>query len=248
MVAVTTLGGVATHPVRPVRFTAPRPLGRAWAVAVTSTALTVAAVVLHLVDGDSELTSWWYGNAVVSLAMGPTGALIVAKQRGNAVGRLMCASSITSAACFLGREYLVYGLLGHVAPGWRWIGWLADSLFVVSMVAMPMILMLLPDGRALSRRAGRLLVLPPLALAFAWVDFLLSPDAIEVRGRQLVSPSPMQLPTVVSAKPECSPLVSYRLTRDKFCVKKSHQIIAGMMSAAVSRSAAAVAARPAFVR
>lgn len=41
---------------------------------------------------------------------------------------------------------------------------------------------------------------------------------------------------------------TYRLTRDTFCIKKSHQIIAGTITAPISRSAAAVAARPAFVR
>ena len=42
-------------------------------------------------------------------------------------------------------------------------------------------------------------------------------------------------------------VVPYRPSVASFCVK-SHQIIAGMMVAAVSRPAAAVAARPAFVR
>jgi hypothetical protein len=43
-------------------------------------------------------------------------------------------------------------------------------------------------------------------------------------------------------------LVPYRLTLDTFCIKKSYQISAGMMVAAVRCSAAAVAARPALVR
>jgi hypothetical protein len=41
---------------------------------------------------------------------------------------------------------------------------------------------------------------------------------------------------------------AYRLTLDTLCIKKSHQIIAGTIIAPISRSAAAVAARPAFVR
>jgi len=45
-----------------------------------------------------------------------------------------------------------------------------------------------------------------------------------------------------------TPLVPYRLTLDTSCTKKSHQIICAMMVAAVRRSAAAVAARPALVR
>jgi type IV secretion system protein VirB6 len=43
-------------------------------------------------------------------------------------------------------------------------------------------------------------------------------------------------------------LVSYRLTLDTICIKKSHQIIAGTMVVAIRRSAAAVAARPALVK
>jgi signal transduction histidine kinase len=198
MVAVTTLGGVAATRMRPVRFAAPRPLAAAWAVVVTVTVLTAAALFLHLVNGSTELTSWWYGNLVDALALGSTGALIVARRPANAVGRLMCLSALASATCFLGREYLVYGLLGHGAPGWHWLGWLADSLFAVTMIALPMILMLLPDGRAMSRRAGRLLWLPALALVLTSIDFLFAADAIQVRGRQLASPSPIRLPTVVT--------------------------------------------------
>lgn len=124
--------------------------------------------------------------------------LIIARRPGNALGRLLCLSAATSAACFLGREYLVDGLTGHAAPGWHWIGWLADSLFVVSMVALPMILMLLPDGRPISRAAARLLWLPPMALALSRTDFLLAPDALEVRGRPLVSPSSLQAPAALT--------------------------------------------------
>jgi hypothetical protein len=43
-------------------------------------------------------------------------------------------------------------------------------------------------------------------------------------------------------------LVTYGLSLDTSCIKKSYQISAGMMVASVSRSAAAVAARPALVR
>ncbi len=43
-------------------------------------------------------------------------------------------------------------------------------------------------------------------------------------------------------------IVPHRLTLDTFRIKKSHQIIAGMIVAAVRRSAAAVAAGPALVR
>jgi hypothetical protein len=49
-------------------------------------------------------------------------------------------------------------------------------------------------------------------------------------------------------KMEYKTLVAYRLALDTFCIEKSHQIMAGMIVASVSRSAAAVAARPALVR
>lgn len=200
MVAMTAMGGIAAPPRRwgPPLATRRAPLVVAWATAAAASLLAVAGLVLHLIDGGSEITSWWYGNAALALALTPTGALILARRPGNAVGRLMCVSGASSAVCCLGREYLVYGLLGHSAPGWMWVGWLGDSLYVVSMVALPVILMLLPGGLPMSRRAARLLWLPPLALVGTTIDFLFSADPIDVRGRHLTSPSPIRLPTVVT--------------------------------------------------
>jgi hypothetical protein len=71
----------------------------------------------------------------------------------------------------------------------------------------------------------------------------LSPgEILDIEGGRIASTA------VTAARQAPQSLVPYHLTLDALCIKKSHQISAGMIVAWVRRSAAAVAARPALVR
>jgi signal transduction histidine kinase len=163
--------------------------------AVVTLALVVAAIALHVYTGDTDLTSWWYGNASLALVLLVPGALIVHRRPGNPIGWLLYSASFTSALCGFGREYLAYGFLGGTAPGWLWFGWFTDSLYTVSMISLPLVLMLFPDGRALSRRARPLLLVPVVALACSlFGSLLIKGSAVHIRGRALVNPAADTVP------------------------------------------------------
>ena len=127
-------------------------------------ALAVSAVVLHISNGSTDLTTWWYGGLALAVTMLVPGLLVAGKQRRNPVGWLMLTACLCEALTSAGREYLVYGLLGGTAPGWLWIGWAADSCYVVAIATLPLMLMLFPDGRALGRRSRYFLLLPTVGL------------------------------------------------------------------------------------
>jgi two-component system NarL family sensor kinase len=79
------------------------------------------------------------------------GALIVARQAGNAVGWLCCAVGLTSSLALngLGFAYVHYALAGPGGgmPGGVWVAWLSEWLNDVSFGLGPLIFLLFPNGR-----------------------------------------------------------------------------------------------------
>ncbi|HEU5006715.1 MAG TPA: sensor histidine kinase [Jatrophihabitantaceae bacterium] len=167
-----------------------------WSVAGLVVGLAAATVVLHAHNGSTDLTSWWYGSLALTL-LAP-GVLITRARPQNPIGWLMLVACLSEALCAAGREYLVYGLLGGTAPGWLWLGWLADSCYLIAIIALPVLLMLFPDGRPMSRRAGYALVLPAIALAFGLFGYLFTGDVAHIRGRDLANPGAGLVPESVA--------------------------------------------------
>lgn len=161
-------------------------------------ALTVAAVVLHAHNGSTDLTSWWYGGLALAITMLAPGLLVAGKQPRNPVGWLMLTACLCEALTSAGREYLVYGLLGSTAPGWLWLGWFADSCYVVAIATLPLMLMLFPDGRALGQRGRYFLLLPIAGLASGWFGYLFTGDTTEIRGHRLTNPGAQHVPQSIA--------------------------------------------------
>lgn len=193
MVAMIAPGSVAAGPPRrgPWRLPASTPAVRVTAGALTSLALalTVATVALHLHTGSTELTTWWYGNAALTLSLAVPGYLIASRKPANPVGWLLVAACLGEALCGAGREYLVFGLLGGRAPGWLWIGWFTDSCYMVAIATVPLLLLLFPDGRPLFRLTGWLVPGTVLAGGLAWCSYLFAGDVTHIRGRELANPA-----------------------------------------------------------
>lgn len=201
MVAVTALGAVGAAPRRRPAWglSGERRGVRLVAAALTGLALVLAAgaVSLHLHNGDTELTGWWYGNAGLTLSLAVPAYLIVTRRPENPVGWLLCAACLTEALCAAGREYLVFGLLGGFAPGWLWAGWFTDSLYIPGIVVLPLTLMLFPDGRPVSARARPLVPAVCAAGLVAWTSYLLTDDVAHVRGHDLANPAGHLAPQAV---------------------------------------------------
>lgn len=159
-----------------------------WLVSAAVVLLTAATIVLHARNGGTDLTSWWYGSLILAITLLGPGVLITRARPGNPIGWLMLLACLTEALCAAGREYLVYGLLGGTAPGWLWLGWLADSCYLIAIISLPVMLMLFPDGRPMSRRSGYALVLPAIAFVFGFFGYLFTGDVAHIRGHDLANP------------------------------------------------------------
>jgi signal transduction histidine kinase len=209
MTAMTTAvhdrsAGRADDPPAPTEPAGALPLSRTravagWLVAAVVVLLTVATVVLHAHNGGTDLTSWWYGSLALAITLLPPGVLITRARPGNPIGWLMLLACLTEALCAAGREYLVYGLLGGTAPGWLWLGWLADSCYLIAIISLPVMLMLFPDGRPMSRRSGYALVLPAIALVFGVFGYLFTGDVAHIRGHDLANPGAGLVPASLAS-------------------------------------------------
>jgi signal transduction histidine kinase len=156
-------------------------------------ALAAAIAARHAVNGPTELTQWWYGNLLLSVCLTAPGALVAKRRPGNPVGWLMCAAGLTEGLCGAGREYLILGV-DRGAPGSLWIGWFLDSLYQVSVATLPMVLLLFPDGRLLTRRWRPVAVLAPLGLGLSLAGYLFLGDVADVHGRSIANPAGGVLP------------------------------------------------------
>jgi len=156
--------------------------------------LLAATIALHAHTGWTALTSWWLGNVVLAIALGVPGLLVAVKRPDNAIGWLLLAAALTTAVAAAGREYLAFGFLGGNAPGWLWIGWFSDSLYLYAMAVLPLTLMLFPDGLAMSRRARWALLLPLISVLVGTFGSLFGKDEVDVGGRQLRNPAQDWLP------------------------------------------------------
>lgn len=190
----------AAEPIA-VAVAAPTVRARRHAVAVTNAAallipvLITVALVLHVHSGGSDLTEWWLGDVANSAVLLIPGLLVARKRPENAIGWLVLWASASTALSDAGREYLVFGFLGGTAPGWLWIGWFTDSIYKLSVGALPLILMLFPDGRAMSRRARWLLALPIAAILTEVLGSLFyKGDPVDIQGNSLANPTDGVLP------------------------------------------------------
>jgi hypothetical protein len=168
-----------------------RPAGPALFAAGVLLAAAIAA--LHAVNGPTELTQWWYANLLLSVCLTAPGALVAQRRPANPVGWLMCAAGLTEGLCGAGREYLILGI-DHDVPGSLWTGWFLDSLYQVSVATLPMVLLLFPDGRLLTRRWRPAAALAPLGLTLSLAGYLFLGDVADVHGHELANPASGVLP------------------------------------------------------
>lgn len=174
--------------------------GLAWGTAGLVLVLTGVTCALHVSTGGSDLTSWWAGDVVLAVVLLVPGLLVALRRPDNAIGWLMLTGSLSTAVSGAGREYLVYGFLGGAAPGYLGIGWASDALYLVSMATLPLVLMLFPDGRPISRWAGGWMALPLASMLLGTFGalFAADPDGVDVQGRRLYNPARHVFPAWLS--------------------------------------------------
>ncbi len=119
-------------------------------------AIGVATVLLVIANRSASAASSDIPIAVVSVSFGFVGALVASRQPRNPTGWLFLFVAVAIGLGGMADEYALYALLTHRGslPGGVWAVWLAsweqDLLFPAGAIAL--LMLVLPDGRLLSRR------------------------------------------------------------------------------------------------
>jgi len=162
--------------------------------------LVLLTVLLHRRDGGSALTGWWASDIGIALTLMVPGLIILHRQPGNVIGRLLYLGAALSIVSGAGREYLLFGTFHGHSQALLQIAWFTDSMFLMSMATLPAILLLFPDPRSASRTARRALVLPLTSALLGSVGQFVSRDsAVEVNGRLLQNPVANHVPPGIAA-------------------------------------------------
>lgn len=122
----------------------------AWAVPLVG-AVSLGVTVALLIGGASDQLVDAEGDALpialISLVFGCVGSLIVSRQPANAIGWIFCGVGLAGAAASSSAVYAELSL-----PGSVWGTWLSTWAGGLIFSAVPLVLLLFPDGKPLSPR------------------------------------------------------------------------------------------------
>lgn len=147
-----------------------------WAVPAIG-ALAMVAAGANLIRGPQGPTGIGDDamfSAVVGMAFGCVGTLIVLRRPGNAIGWLLCGAGLAGAVSGSSSVYAELGLPGRV-----WGTWLAGLAGLFNLTIVPLVLLLFPDGKPLSRRWRSAVWLSGLAIAFLMMHDAFAPGRLE---------------------------------------------------------------------
>jgi signal transduction histidine kinase len=177
----------------------------AWALLVFDLALIAWGLALEAGyrQGDDDVV-FIYGGIGLVLGYGGVGALIASRHPRNTIGWLFCGIAAIFALTAFADEFvtrgLVTGSMTMVVP----LAWLQSWIFVAALVAVPLVLLLFPDGRPPSPRWRFLLWAIGGFALLAVLGFILSPNPLETPER-----FPLDNPTAVES---LAPLADVFLT------------------------------------
>jgi hypothetical protein len=140
--------------VRPVRKRTAARL--AWSVCALVAALTIAALTIDFLPGQSQrlslrIADWSFAAVAVPFAV--AGALITVHRPGNRLGPLLLVGPLSISVEKFAQELVQYGV-GHpgAVPALAWIGWVSNWAWVPFILMLLLLPVLFPDGQPLSPR------------------------------------------------------------------------------------------------
>ena len=163
----------------------------AWTLLGLDVALLIAAVVLEntTVQGDDDVV-FIYGGIALVLGYGGVGALIASRHPRNAIGWLFCAIATGFSVTAFADEFVTRGLATGSDFMLVPLAWLNSWAFVIPLVALPLVLLLFPNGRPPSPRWNVLMWAIVGLGAIAALGFILSPLPLETpEGYHLANPT-----------------------------------------------------------
>ncbi len=156
------------------------------AIFVVGAALLLIALALTLLVASSDVPAAGHAGTwnmlMRLLAMAvllPLGALMVARVPRNAIGWLLCATSMGVGLAIAAQEYATYSHFVQRLPAEQWVGWVGEWAAAPMIALVTVSPLVFPTGRLLSRRWR-----PALWLAVAAPVLLLVHGALGV-GEEL---------------------------------------------------------------
>jgi hypothetical protein len=128
----------------------------AWAIAAAATAMSLGAVLLIAMTLEQPFFAGFAFRGYdvsLALAMSWLGALIVSQRLRHPVGWLLLVAGFTSGLQTLADQYAVFAFArGTDSPVASLAAWLPQWIWITSVLAVTLALLLFPDGRLPSRR------------------------------------------------------------------------------------------------
>ena len=146
-------------------------------------------------QGDDDVV-FIYGGIGLVLGYGGVGALIASRQPRNAIGWLFCAIAATFAITAFSDEFVTRGLVTGSGTMVVPLAWLQSWIFVVALEAVPLVLLLFPDGRPPSPRWRPVLWATIGFGIIAALGFIIAPGSLEAPDPYHVA-NPTAIPSLV---------------------------------------------------
>jgi signal transduction histidine kinase len=138
---------------------------------------------------------------IAVLSYATVGALITSRHPENRIGLILAGVGLTFAVAVLAGDYTTWaGRSNEPLPFAGWVAWLGRVSFALWLAPLPLLFMLYPNGRVLTRRWRPVLWVLVAALGVNLTLFALTPGAIETgfseaaRGEPSSIVNPIGLP------------------------------------------------------
>jgi signal transduction histidine kinase len=120
-----------------------------WCLGVVLLAAVIWLTALNGLDEDPFVS---FVAPLMTLGYLTVGSLIASRHRHSPIGWLFLTTALALIAAGFADNYVGAALTRGGWPATRWLAWANNYLFVVAFAAIPMTLLLFPDGRLPSRR------------------------------------------------------------------------------------------------
>ena len=169
------------------------------AVAALVTATTIGTVVLHWMNRDSGVGTWWLGSLTIGAGLGLFGAVLADRLPDNPIGWLMIVGGLAQGAVGLGREWAVYATVVRdgALPGAAFGALLGSALSSVALATLPLVLLVFPDGQLSSPRWRRFVGLIVVATVLGSVMSPLEAGVFTEEMPTLTNPIGVDSPVIV---------------------------------------------------
>ena len=150
-------------------------------LAVGGTLLVLAAALTLLVAAEHVPAAGHFGTVhqlirlVATTPLLPLGALMVTRLPRNAIGWILCGTSLGTTLAVAAEEYATYSHFVDRLPAERWIGWVGEWAAGPTLAVLTVALLLFPTGRLPSRRWRPVLWLGIAGPALIGLGALLGP-------------------------------------------------------------------------